>query len=100
MAADGRAPLETVLLPGARALLSRHARELPQRDDLCGAFCGALALNASGLELTPAGEQLDQDAVAIAAGSIVSVAPRSGHAARRRDRPQGLSPGDPHDRRP
>ncbi len=73
MAADGRAPLETVLLPGARAFLSHHARELPQRDDLCGAFCGALALNASGLELTPAGEQLDQDAVAIAAGSIVSV---------------------------
>jgi hypothetical protein len=68
------APLESVLLPGARALLDRHARELPQRDDLCGAFCGALALNAAGLEQTPAGEPLDQDAVALAAGSIVSLA--------------------------
>lgn len=68
------APLESVLLPGARALLERHARELPQRDDLCGAFCGALALNAAGLEQTPAGQPLDQDAVALAAGSIVSLA--------------------------
>lgn len=68
------APLESVLLPGARALLERHARELPQRDDLCGAFCGALALNAAGLEQTPAGEELDQDSVALAAGSIVSLA--------------------------
>ena len=67
------APLESVLLPGARALLARHARELPQRDDLCGAFCGALALNAAGLERTPDGGLLDQDAVAVAAGSIVSV---------------------------
>jgi hypothetical protein len=62
------------LLAGARELLAAHARELPQRDDLCGAFCGALALNAAGLERTPAGDPLDQDAVALAAGSIVSVA--------------------------
>jgi hypothetical protein len=68
------ATLESVLLPGARALLARHARELPQRDDLCGAFCGALALNAAGLETTPGGQPLDQDAVALAAGSIVSLA--------------------------
>ncbi len=68
------APLESILLPGARALLEHHARELPQRDDLCGAFCGALALGAAGLESTPAGEQLDQDTVALAAGSIVSLA--------------------------
>ena len=66
--------LESVLLPGARALLARHARELPQRDDLCGAFCGALALSAAGFERTPGGEELDQDAVAVAAGSIVSLA--------------------------
>jgi hypothetical protein len=70
----GAATLESVLLPGARALLARHARELPQRDDLCGAFCGALALNAAGLERTAAGEPIDQDAVALAAGSIVSPA--------------------------
>ncbi len=70
MAGAGR--LETVLLPGARELLAYHARELPQRDDLCGAFCGALALNAAGLAGTR-DEPIDQDAVALAAGSIVSV---------------------------
>lgn len=63
--------LESILLPGAAALLRCHARELPQRDDLCGAFCGALALNAAGIEGTET-DPLDQDAVGIAAGSIVS----------------------------
>ncbi len=68
------------LLPGARALLRRHAAELPQRDDLCGAFCGALALAAAGLERRGgsrdgAGEPLDQDAVAVEAGSVVSRTP-------------------------
>ena len=81
--------LAITLLPGARELLAFHAQELPQRDDLCGAFCGALALRAAGLERVPAqrtaelldglaaeappGEQpIDQDAVALAAGSVVS----------------------------
>jgi hypothetical protein len=64
-------PLEITLLPGARALLAAHARELPQRDDLCGAFCGALALRAGGVE-RHGGEPLDQDAVAQAAGSSVA----------------------------
>jgi hypothetical protein len=63
--------LEMTLLPGARDLLAAHARELPQRDDLCGAFCGALALSAAGIGVR-GGEPLDQDAVALAAGSIVS----------------------------
>src|SRR5262249_3128835 len=58
-------------LPGARALLAIHSRELPQRDDLCGAFCASLALRAAGVE-DHAAEPLDQDAVALAAGSIVS----------------------------
>jgi hypothetical protein len=62
--------LEINLLPGARELLSIHARELPQRDDLCGAFCGALALGAAGV-LERDGEPVDQDAVALAAGSVV-----------------------------
>jgi hypothetical protein len=66
--------LELMLLPGARALLQVHARELPQRDDLCGAFCGSLALNAAGL-CERAGEPLDQDAVAVLAGSFVSRVP-------------------------
>jgi hypothetical protein len=66
------AALELTLLPGARAQLAIHARELPQRDDLCGAFCAALALRAAGVEAQE-GEPIDQDAVALAAGSIVSV---------------------------
>jgi len=61
------------LLPGTRALLALHARELPQRDDLCGAFCGALALGAAGVGTLPGGgEPVDQDAVALAAHSLVS----------------------------
>ncbi len=67
----GSEQLDITLLPGADALLAAHAREVPQRDDLCGAFCGALALSAAGI----AGgrdEPLDQDAVAIAAGSVVA----------------------------
>jgi hypothetical protein len=59
------------LLPGADRLLRWHARDLPQRDDLCGAFCAALALRAGGIEAR-AGQPLDQDAVALAAGTIVS----------------------------
>jgi hypothetical protein len=63
--------LKVTLLTGALELLAAHARELPQRDDLCGAFCGALALSAAGIEQRR-GEPLDQDAVALAAGSVVS----------------------------
>jgi hypothetical protein len=63
--------LEMTLLPGSRELLAFHAQELPQRDDLCGAFCGALALRAAGIA-EHRGEPLDQDSVALAAGSIVS----------------------------
>jgi hypothetical protein len=65
------------LLPGARELLALHARELPQRDDLCGAFCGALALGAAGFAAR-GGEPVDQDAVALAAGSVVSGIRESG----------------------
>ncbi len=68
------AALDLTLLGGARTLLREHARELPQRDDLCGAFCGALALHAAGIERV-AGERLDQDAVGLAAGSVVSRVP-------------------------
>lgn len=67
----GARSLEIELLPGAAELLARHARALPQRDDLCGAFCGALALAAAGVTAAGGGE-LDQDAVAVAAGSVVS----------------------------
>ncbi len=71
------AALQLTLLPGARELLSLHARELPQRDDLCGAFCGALALRAAGVGQHD-GEPIDQDAVALAAGSIVAGARAAG----------------------
>jgi hypothetical protein len=64
-------PLQIELLPGSRELLGLHARELPQRDDLCGAFCGALALGAAGI-VERSGEPVDQDAVALAAGSVIS----------------------------
>jgi hypothetical protein len=64
-------PLQIELLPGARELLALHARALPQRDDLCGAFCGALALGAAGIT-AHGGEPVDQDAVALAAGSVIS----------------------------
>jgi hypothetical protein len=64
-------PLQIELLPGARELLGLHAHELPQRDDLCGAFCGALALGAAGITQR-AEEPVDQDAVALAAGSVIS----------------------------
>jgi hypothetical protein len=67
------ASLEMTLLPGARELLALHAREVPQRDDLCGAFCGALALAAAGVQTTPEGEPIDQDAVALAADSVVGI---------------------------
>lgn len=68
--------LRLTLLPGARELLALHAQALPQRDDLCGAFCGALALGAAGVGGRE-GEPLDQDAVAVAAGSTISP-PRGG----------------------
>jgi hypothetical protein len=71
------ASLDLALLPGARSLLRTHARELPQRDDLCGAFCGALALRAAGIE-RHGEEPIDQDAVALRAGSVVSRAREPG----------------------
>ena len=69
--------LEMTLLPGARELLAVHARELPQRDDLCGAFCGALALRAAGIA-EHGGAPLDQDEVALVAGSVVAGARTAG----------------------
>jgi hypothetical protein len=71
-------PLNVTLLAGARELLAEHARVLPQRDDLCGAFCGALALRAAGIDERD-GDALDQDAVALAAGSVVGAVADVGH---------------------
>jgi len=63
--------LALTLLTGARELLAAHEADLPQRDDLCGAFCGALALRAAGIERYRE-EPVDQDEVALLAGSVVS----------------------------
>jgi len=71
---DRTAKLELTLLAGSRTLLRAHERELPQRDDLCGAFCGALVLQAAKIGGRQ-GEPLDQDAVALAAGTVVSRIP-------------------------
>jgi hypothetical protein len=64
-------PIAVSMLAGTQRLLSAHARELPQRDDLCGAFCGALALRAAGID-SHHGEPVDQDLLAQAAGTVVS----------------------------
>jgi hypothetical protein len=58
------------LLPGAARLAELHAAELPQKDDLCGAFCGALALRAAGVR-TAEGEEVTQDDLAIRAGTTL-----------------------------
>lgn len=47
-----------------------HARELPQKDNLCGAFWAALVLRASGVEEVD-GEPVDQDFVALHAGTLL-----------------------------
>ena len=63
--------------PGDLAAL--HARELPQKDQLCGAFWGALALSA-------AGHRADQDDVALRAGTTLAEGDPSGWL------PPGASP--------
>jgi len=68
--------LSVALLPGAEELLRVHARELPQRDDFCGAFCGSLALAAAGVRAM-GGAAPDQDEVALAAGTTVSTVPHT-----------------------
>jgi len=66
-------------MPEPTALAALHARELPQKDQLCGAFWGALALAAAGY---PA----DQDEVALRAGTTLAEGDPSGWL------PPGASP--------
>ncbi len=68
------------LLPGAESLLRAHQAELPQKDDLCGAFWGLLALSQPGIASHAA--VLDQDTVAATSGTAVS--PRSDDQSRPR----------------
>jgi hypothetical protein len=62
---------QMVFLPGAGRLAALHDAELPQKDDLCGAFWATLALRAAGFEEHD-GTPIDQDEAARAAGSTVS----------------------------
>jgi hypothetical protein len=52
-------------VPGPAALAALHSAELPQKDNLCGCFWGAIVLRAAGIE------RVDQDAVAVAAGTTL-----------------------------
>jgi hypothetical protein len=65
------------MLPGAALLAELHAAELPQKDDLCGAFCAALALRAADVR-TAAGGEVTQDDVAILAGTTVFTGDHAG----------------------
>jgi hypothetical protein len=62
---------ETLLVSHAAELARLHAAELPQKDELCGAFQTLLALRLAGVE-PPDGSPLDQDAVAQAAGGVLA----------------------------
>lgn len=55
---------------GPDALAELHARELPQKDNLCGCFWGAIALRAAGIDEAE-GEPIDQDRVALEAGTVL-----------------------------
>ncbi|MBK1788727.1 DUF6885 family protein [Prauserella cavernicola] len=53
-------------LPGAEEILANASAERPQKDELCGAFAGLVALRAHGVEVN------DQDEVALAAGTVLA----------------------------
>jgi hypothetical protein len=55
---------------GLDAVGALHARELPQKDNLCGCFWASIALEAAGVE-SPDGEPLDQDRIAVESGTIL-----------------------------
>jgi hypothetical protein len=60
-----------VRLLGGSSLAALHDAELPQKDELCGAFWGSLALRAFGIERV-GDEPADQDLVAREAGTTLS----------------------------
>ncbi|HYV15588.1 MAG TPA: hypothetical protein VE972_06180 [Conexibacter sp.] len=59
------------LLPGAVRLAALHAAALPQKEALCGAFWAALALQTAAAPDAAADPALDQEAVAVAAGTTI-----------------------------
>lgn len=62
--------LADLQLLGHSLLSALHAQVLPQKDELCGAFQGALALRAFGIAYV-GDEDVDQDLVAREAGSTL-----------------------------
>lgn len=76
---DGPAAGQVSPVPEPPGLGTLHGRELPQKDQLCGAFWGALALASAGY---PA----DQDEVALRAGTTLAEGDPSGWL------PPGASP--------
>lgn len=68
--------MRLTLVSGAGSLLELHAAELPQKNELCGAFWGTLALRNAGVTLDDG--PLDQDAVGLAAGSVLSAVQDTG----------------------
>lgn len=56
------------IVPGLEPIAALHRRELPQKDNLCGAFWGALVLRAAGVTDVD-GEPVDQDLIALHAGT-------------------------------
>jgi hypothetical protein len=62
--------MQFITIPGAERLVGLHAAELPQKDELCGAFWGTLAFRLAGVTLD--GTEVDQDAIGLEAGAILS----------------------------
>ena len=58
------------IVPGLEPVAALHRRELPQKDNLCGAFWGTLALRGAGVTEVD-GEPVDQDLVALHAGTTL-----------------------------
>src|ERR1700757_2032127 len=59
-------------IPGAERLLELHAAELPQKNELCGAFWGTLPVRLAGI--ASSADPVDQDAVGALAGSVLAEA--------------------------
>jgi hypothetical protein len=55
---------------GPDGIAELHAGELPQKDNLCACFWGAIALRAAGV-VEVEGEPVDQDRVAVEAGTLL-----------------------------
>ena len=72
---------EAMVVPGPRDFALLHEREMPQKDQLCGAFWGALTLTA-------AGHATSQEEVAFHAGTTLAEGDPSGWL------PPGASPRD------